>query len=110
MNGFTRTRLIRMIALAGLTLTCSPVQAASVGYHAYAKHQHAQVTGLPKLYGYIPTHVPRFTNPGLVKFWLKNEFSPIFRNAEIQKQLCMAVTQVRNLNPDRFDRYHPLLG
>jgi hypothetical protein len=42
--------------------------------------------------------------------WENNQFSPIWRNAKIEIQLCEADEAHRNLNPTRFDRNHRLLG
>jgi hypothetical protein len=96
--------------LGGLLLVGLPARGASIGFQQYLKHEHPEVVALPRLHEPAPSHVPHFTNEGLIRFWAKNEFSPIVRNEQIQMQLCVALTEHRNLNPTRFDHYHPTLG
>src|SRR4051794_16433439 len=96
--------------LGGFLASGPAAQAASVGLNKLQAHQQQQTSILPPLHGNIPVNVPNFSNQGLINFWLKNEFSPILRNAAIQTQLCEAVTQARDINPDRFDRNHPIIG
>jgi hypothetical protein len=54
--------------------------------------------------------VPELTNGQLIRLWENNQFSPILRDPNIEKQLCEAVMDRRDLNPERFDHYHPTLG
>jgi hypothetical protein len=96
--------------LVGLAISGLPARGASLGFQQYLKHEHPEVLALPRLHEPAPSHVPHLTNEGLIRFWANNEFSPILRNAQIQMQLCEAVTEHRDLNPARFDHYHPTLG
>src|SRR4051794_6245571 len=108
---FNRGVSLSIVAtLGGLLISAPPARCASVGLHQMAAHGVHESAVLPPLYGHVPAHVPQFTNHSLVNFWLKNEFSPVLRDPAIQMQLCMAVSQVRDVNPTRFDRNHPILG
>jgi len=105
------SRLILPTALLGGWLIQSPsAQGSNRAFNDYLAHQHAETTTLPDLNGFIPTHVPVFTNEGAIRFWETNQESPILKNAAFEIQLCEAVTARRDLNPSNFDHYHPLLG
>jgi hypothetical protein len=110
MHSSHRAFLFTMATLGGLVVYGPSTRGASVGIHGYQNHQSQQSSILPPLHETVPAHVPQFSNPGLVKFWMKHEFSPILRDPGIQMQLCTAVTQARDLNPVRFDKSHALLG
>jgi hypothetical protein len=50
------------------------------------------------------------TNLGVLRLWEQNQFSPILRDSQIEKQLAEAVLAHRSLNPIRFDLNHPTMG
>jgi hypothetical protein len=83
---------------------------SSIGFHEYLKHRHSEDLALPKLYEPVPAHVPQLSNSALVRLWETNQFSPILRDAAIERQLYEAVSQIRDANPARFDAEHPTLG
>jgi PEP-CTERM motif len=87
-----------------------PTKGSSVGFHEFLKHPHSETIVLPKLYEPVPAHVPQLSNHALVKLWETNQFSPILRNAAIEKQLYEAVSDMRNVHTERFDSAHPTLG
>jgi len=103
-------RLTIMAALCGPVMFGHSVRGASIGLQESEAQHLLQAADLPRLYGNAPAQVPHFSNPGLIKFWLNHEFSPILRDPAIQMQLCAAVSQARDLAPERFDRNHPILG
>src|SRR4051812_21051077 len=72
--------------------------------------QSYQSANLPPLWKPVPNHVPQLSNSNLIQLWLNNQFFPILRAPTIQIQLCLAISQKRDLNPQRFDRNHPLIG
>ncbi len=80
------------------------------GFREFIKHEQTQPLVLPPLHEPIPAHVPVLSNAALIRLWQTNQFSPILRDPSIEKQLCEAVTEKRDLNPLRFDRNHPTLG
>src|SRR5262245_29048837 len=105
-----RVSSVMLVAFVGLLLPGPPVRGASIGVRQLSAHQGDPSTTLPPLYGRVPADVPSFTNQGLFKFWQKNEFSPILRDPGIQKQLYAAVSEIRDLNPHRFDQKYTTLG
>jgi len=88
----------------------TPALSSSIGFHEFLKHHHSEAIVLPRLYEPVPAHVPELSNSALVKLWETNQFSPILRDAAIEKQLYEAVSQIRDSNPARFDPLHPTLG
>jgi hypothetical protein len=50
------------------------------------------------------------TDQKLIRLWETNQFSPILRNPDIEKQLYEAMVAWRNENPQRFDAHHPTIG
>lgn len=102
-----------MLAITFGLAVCGPsVRGASLGIHHYQAHhlQAAQSSFLPDLHEPLPASVPSLSNGALLKLWQHNQFSPILRDPGIEKQLCAAVTEARNLNPTRFDQNHAVLG
>ncbi len=105
-----RAFCLSLAFLVTLASSATPVRGSSVGFHEYLKHSHSQTIVLPRLYERVPSHVPELSNHALLKLWETNQFSPILRNPDIEKQIYQAVEAERNLNPKRFDAEHPSLG
>jgi len=96
--------------LGGLLLLSAPVRGASVGFKEWSKHEHPTTFDLPRIYQPVPLHVPHLSDQRLIRLWMNDQFSPIFRNARIEIQLGEAVLARRALNPERFDHEHPTLA
>jgi hypothetical protein len=93
-----------------LLVCTSQTCGSSLGFQEFVKHHEGQTFGLPRLYEPVPKHVPELTNGQLIRLWETSQFSPILRDPNIEKQLCEAVMDRREVNPARFDFYHPTLG
>jgi len=102
--------LVFLVVAAVASVFSPPVQGNTIAFHKYLAQQHAETTALPRLHGRIPAHVPHFTNEGAIHFWAHTQHNAILRNSAFEIQLCQAVTAHRNLNPGRFDHYHPRMG
>jgi hypothetical protein len=85
-----------------------------VGIHEFNAHHHQlhaeQSSGLPALHEPVPLHVPTLSDGALIRLWEHNQFSPILRDPGIEKQLFLAVSAERSLDPSRFDQLHPIIG
>jgi hypothetical protein len=110
MNQYQRALLFALAILGAFAIVGTPACGSSVGFHEFLKHAHPEALVLPPLYQPAPDHVPTLSNAALLRFWETDQFSPIWRNSQVEMQLCEAVTEHRNLNPTRFDHNHPLLG
>ena len=107
-----RALFYRLTILGGFAVLVGPVQGASHGVHAlHAQQLHSsQTSDLPTLHEPAPSHVPTLSNTALIHLWEKNQYSPILRDPGIERQLSIAVSAARDINPTRFDLNHPLLG
>jgi hypothetical protein len=110
MTNLRRPLIFSMTLFLACAVDSTHVRASSIGFHNFLKHHEGETFGLPRLYEPIPKHVPELTNQQVIRVWETNQYSPILRDAGIEKQLCEAVTERRDLNPTRFDHYHPTLG
>jgi len=110
MRYIQRSFVFSMVLLGSATVLDHSTRGSTIDFHRYVAQNHARTTALPKLYGHIPANVRQFTDEGAIKFWAANQHNAILRNSAFEIQLCKAVTAHRNLNPARFDRYHPVIG
>jgi len=118
MRHLSRASCCFALTIAGGLAAFGPsVRGSSVGVREHHAHQlqvnqslvHSLVT-LPSFSQPVPLHVPALSNSALLRLWEHHPGSAILRDPGIEKQLCMAVSATRDVNPTRFDHFHPVLG
>jgi hypothetical protein len=110
MMNLHRLSVFSAIVILAWASDVTQARGSSIGFHDFLKHHEGQTFGLPRLHEPLPKHVPHLSNDAVIRLWENNQYSPILRDPGIEKQLCEAVNERRNLNPARFDHYHPTLG
>jgi hypothetical protein len=101
---------LALAILVGFCVVVPPARGRSIGFREFLKHHQSDPIALPPLYSPAPMHVPHITDKALIRLWEPNDYVPILKNAMLEMQLAQAVIDQRNLNPTRFDHFHPGLG
>jgi hypothetical protein len=110
MSDMRRAACLYLGVLVTLASSAAPALGSSLGFHEFLKQHQGEAIVLPRLYEPLPAHVPELSDQALVKLWKTNQFSPILRDAAIEKQLYEAVSHIRDVNSARFDASRPTLG